>query len=179
MARRTGDKVLDEKIERFIEWGLRESCLRHCIEGGSGMCDDMTAAFQRQLRDRLPDGYRFEWVALLDDRLWNMGNFPEAHTFEVYGYDDRGFGQPQHHMTEITTPDGDTFTVDFAAVQYGYLDFPLVQRRAPDGSWQREPDGVEWTAPQPPQLSDLTVGSRLPRREPARKRPLLARVLGV
>lgn len=181
MAIRTGDPVLDEQIVEFIEWGLREAPLRSCIEGSSGLCDDMTDAFQRRLRRELPEGYAVEWVALLDPDTHDMGHYPEAHTFASYGYADRGPGQPQHHMTEITTPDGDTFTVDFAAVQYGYLDFPLVQRRAADGSWAREPDGLEWAAPaearQPPALSDLTVGARLPQAE--RKRPLHVRMLGV
>lgn len=181
MAARTGDKVIDETIVQFIDYGLRESYLRSCAEGASGGCQDMTDLYQRRLARELPEGYSFDWVALLDPATYDLSHFPQAHTFAAYGYADRGEGQPQHHMTEITTPDGDVFTVDFAAVQYGYLDFPLVQRRGADGSWMREPDGVEWDAPvevrQPPALSDLAIGSRLP--APERKRPLIGRILGI
>jgi hypothetical protein len=177
VATRTGDQAIDQAIAQFIDYGLRDSYLRSCAEGAPGGCQDMTDLFQRRLSRELPDGYTVGWVALLDPETHDMSHYPQAHTFDSYGYGDRGPGQPQHHMTEITTPDGDRFTIDFAGVQYGYLDFPLVvQRQAADGSWIRDPDRVELSASSPPQLSDLKIGGRLT--QPAsEKRPLLGRLL--
>jgi hypothetical protein len=56
---------------------------------------------------------------------------------DAFGYADRCLsGEPTHHLAYLDA-DGERYAVDFACAQYGYTEFPLVQRLAADGRWQR------------------------------------------
>ncbi len=50
-----------------------------------------------------------------------------------------------HHVVIVRMPTG-TYTVDFTAAQFGYNEFPMVQKRDESGGWQRA-----WDAPGTPQ----------------------------
>jgi hypothetical protein len=56
---------------------------------------------------------------------------------KAWGYDDRtqnsGWG---NHWLTVARLHGQVYTIDFAAAQFGYSQFPLVQRLV-DGEWRR------------------------------------------
>lgn len=55
-----------------------------------------------------------------------------------------GYGalRGNHYLTRIVR-DGTTYTVDWTAAQFGFADFPLVQRLGDDGRWVRLSSGGE------------------------------------
>ena len=169
MATRTGDPALDELIEGMVLRAARDPFIARFQEGIPGGCHDANDQFLwghiRPSGLLKSSGYRFRAISLVSDgseRLWGENGY----SWDSYGgYEDRQPGDPNHTFFEVTTPDGDVFTIDFTATQYGYSDWPFVQRRRPDGSWQREPDGVEWRHPeQKPSLDTAydALSARLP-----------------
>jgi hypothetical protein len=63
---------------------------------------------------------------------------------EHWGYEDRSVeGNPSHTVVQVSFGPDETYMVDFTAAQYGYSEFPMVQKL--DGeSWQRNwPEATE------------------------------------
>jgi hypothetical protein len=81
----------------------------------------------------------------------------EAHTghelLDDAGYADRLAALPdgdpassQHCVVDVEL-DGQTWRIDYSALQYGYSEFPLVHVREQDGRWMRRPQlGAELAA---------------------------------
>ena len=140
MAERSGDPALDAIIEDFIGQGtwlswdddgdeieLPIEPLR-TREGAEGYCGMVSDDFAEMCANQGLD-------AIVD-----------LNTANGYGYSDRTIrGKfPNHNLTRVTLPSG-VYTVDFTAAQYGYSEFPLVQRRH-GRRWQRTWPSVESVA---------------------------------
>ncbi len=134
MAERSGSPDLDNAIEAFMaqyeyqpkqDWGGMKAYAPtawadlQTAEGAHGRCYELAEEFAQYCQER---GLN----ATTSD-----GTGPED-----FGYHDRTIpGLDSHHWTWVTTPEGE-FGVDWTAAQFGYSEFPMVQRR--DGNkWNR------------------------------------------
>jgi hypothetical protein len=144
MAERTGDPELDKLIEEFANhdmlWpddeALPISEMRDRRKA-KGMCGEVTTAFQAFVWHET-DG------AIYPDNVEMSDGASDARspTFEEMGYGDHKPGEPRHLVSKFEMPSG-TYLIDWTASQYGYKEFPMVQR-LDAGQWQRE-----WAIPRP------------------------------
>jgi hypothetical protein len=56
---------------------------------------------------------------------------------EAFGYGDRPLSGLSEHMLSLVPRHGIVYSVDWTAAQFGYGEFPLIQRYE-DGEWQRD-----------------------------------------
>ena len=150
MATMTGIQRLDRLIEIFgWEAGAEESMsddgridyLREPLEA-EGYCSTISCEFASFLLDHEVDAYDSGYGANLPAAEYaEAGRNPfygSTHDAASFGYSDRT-REPdydQHSLTVIHWQD-DLYLVDWAASQYGYPEFPFIQKRGPDGSWLR------------------------------------------
>jgi hypothetical protein len=143
MAERTGDPKLDWLIEEFANhdmlWPDDEELPVRTMRNrrkAKGMCGEVTTAFQAFVWYET-DGALYPENAAMSDEA-----DARSPTFAQMGYGDRQPGEPRHLVSKVEMPSG-TYLIDWTASQYGYKEFPLVQRLEGD-QWQRE-----WTVPRP------------------------------
>jgi hypothetical protein len=67
---------------------------------------------------------------------WDESRGPPS---KEYGYEDRPLvdGYEERHFLTLIEHESETYTVDWTAAQFGYQEFPLVQRERADGTWER------------------------------------------
>jgi SAM-dependent methyltransferase len=159
MAERTGDPELDAAIDRFMKEEYRYLCggekdPENAVdyrnpEDSYGECYEVSDFFANWLYQNYPDmdAYLPEDETAMEGMPWTEeGRDPHPHDF---GYTDRPgsdiFGYPddsvkdedeQHHVVIVKRPSG-TYTIDWTASQYGYTEFPMIQR-LDQGQWQRQ-----------------------------------------
>jgi hypothetical protein len=144
MAQRTGEPELDALIEQFI----REM---HWTEGSDlqkpsvaqGQCGEISWAFSRFLDEHNITSYC--WIGGKPGHPWqDQENAlsvdpaikrPRPSDFEVFpwgptgwGYTDRTRRGERDHDATIVEFNGQTYMVDWTAAQFGYTEFPMVQR---------------------------------------------------
>lgn len=153
MAERTGHEHIDAQIKRYIErdewvamsvavkltsvWGTEREVKDEVREqdrrplsmlqgstGADGNCDTIAYQFTKWLENHSVKA-RYE-ADLLPIAEW--------------GYNDRMIHGCTWHTATIVEAGGHEYMIDFTAAQYGYGEFPLVQRREAGGQWQREFD---------------------------------------
>lgn len=144
MAERTGDPELDSLINRFMEeeyeylcGGERDPDNRMDYrkpEDAAGECAEVSEFFANWLIEQGIDA-QVSGDRIVDDELTEDYLSPED-----FGYHDRAIPGFENHSATIVWKDGHEYMVDFTASQYGYKEFPMVQRLDGD-KWQRE-----WTA---------------------------------
>lgn len=129
MAELTGVPVIDAHIERF-----RDTCGSGRYGDpalAAGACITVNDAFVRQLA-----------VAGIDARSSDQtqhGRYPIWPFVDSLGYHDRTIKGCDAHVVAIVEHDGQRFSVDWSASQYGYQHaFPLVQRHVGGDAWERE-----------------------------------------
>ncbi len=147
MATRTGDPALDALLDSFQQtWvGKRPGELRVSSLTDPALAEALCNTVSFQLAEHLrANGYDAECGS-------------EEGTYSTpgqAGYTDRiTLGIEQHDWTEVTAADGREYMVDFTAAQYGYTEFPMVQRLSNDGvTWERnftiQPQLADLDAPQ-------------------------------
>lgn len=149
MAEATGIPALDEAIDQFacstFRWRHRDSSIYserdvadlRRPEVARAQCGDVADQFSCFLGQQGIDTAR----SSIEDELWL--------TPEHWGYEDRpNPGIPAHAVT-LVDAEGHLYAIDWTAAQYGYTQFPLVQRLGEDGfRWEREWDS-ETAAPVP------------------------------
>jgi hypothetical protein len=113
-----------------------------------GICDLVADQFARFCQKRGLAAYS------PDNPLPNGRNWPQGvkaryldldgELFDVYGPARTNYyakvpkpGLRVHQLTFAESADGQVFTIDFSASQYGFSEFPLVQRLGESGRWQR------------------------------------------
>jgi len=120
MAERTGIPEFDALIERFAA-----AHPEFRDPSGMGPCVDASELLVEAARD---DGIRcgfFEGGS-------KQNQF--APTIPNFGYEDSPVWVS--HTAVVLLDHEHEFLVDFTAAQFGYREFPLVQRRGPDDTWQ-------------------------------------------
>jgi hypothetical protein len=142
-AERSGVEAIDVAIEEFLAAGVWQvevmdwfqDCyvLRECPLaelrsplGARGKCVHLTYDFNELAQARGLDA-----SSPLDADGRPITVSPEA-----LGYGDRRLGGLAEHTVSLLRWQEETYSVDFTAAQYGYREFPLVQRYA-DGRWLR------------------------------------------
>jgi hypothetical protein len=152
MAERSGDPQLDALIEEYlhenpqIEYELLEDFRyepdrydpaavsgqdwwelnQDAWQNSTGKCMEVANHFAVWLNDK---GIQ------ADVGVGEVGEF---------GYSDRtepGNPNDQTHAVTMIDKDGHTYAVDWSASQYGYSEFPMIQRLDDSGGWQRQ-----WTS---------------------------------
>jgi hypothetical protein len=119
MAERTGVPEIDVLIEAYLP-EARENGF-DTADGAAGMCWVANKKF---------------WKRIVEHTLIHAEL--DGKPAERLGYADRTIsGQFDDHIVTVVHDGAARFLVDFTAAQYGYTEFPMVQRLAPDGSWQR------------------------------------------
>lgn len=116
-------------------------------EGGwqnsTGKCGDVAKFFADWVRDR---GYPFRVWGSGEDPDHPLGSDWDPYDLNLYGYEDRTeFGNPlddSHQATFIESASGEIYMVDWTASQFGYREWPMVQRLGSGGDWERDWDGV-------------------------------------
>lgn len=151
MAERTGLPQVDQLIDRFLERDLTE------IERADAdqFSDDDRDVYQPLAWMR--DGKRaWGWCHVLAGQFarflehegvtaWSSEDEfgSEGLTYTALGYTDapgvKGQGWIKFHCVTLVEEAGERFMVDWTASQYGYAEFPMVQRYDPAAqTWQRE-----------------------------------------
>lgn len=131
MAERSGNPKLDALIEAYLQGPLHQQMKVEMLrdpQWAAGACNHEAQAFAEFLRSR---GVEAE---CLSEEGW-LAASPDD-----FGYTDRTIpGFDQHDVTYVDL-DGQTYMVDWTAAQYGYQEFPMVQRQAVPGEdkWERE-----------------------------------------
>lgn len=159
MAERSGDPDLDKLIEEFLnienlsEHPDTKDTYPHRPDedptklyspemfGGEyafGNCGHMTQTFNAFLERR---GIKAGVIEMTDDPEW--GTPAPDGSFADFGYGDRqnlfgpgGYEYDGHAVSKVEMPTG-TYMVDWTPAQYGYQEFPMVQKLN-DGQWQRK-----------------------------------------
>lgn len=142
MAERSGETRLDALIEAFIRRGIWHESVPDWLDGGN-----MEIAQSLDLL-RTPRGARNKCVAVTGEfnRFLRTEGYPirqadddhlELITPDELGYADRTIYGYNAHTLTITEVFGIPVSIDWAAAQYGYHEFPLVQFRI-GKRWQRE-----------------------------------------
>jgi hypothetical protein len=161
MAERTGDPELDALIEKFIEenpdlsevgsrryerlpgdlaWSLDQ--MREPERAG-GMCGVVSTVFGNYLKAH---GSRYKATTNGNWSFMNQGVHPGYYSPDELGYTDRpNSGYGGHCVVFILDEqDQPRYSIDFTAAQYGYKEFPMVQRLLPDANyWQRHWSSVD------------------------------------
>jgi hypothetical protein len=161
MAERTGDPELDKLIEGFIsqiasrwqhERDNNATQARSWQEWISdpGICGEMSSwfhdwLFQSGIPDWEDEGTSFSGTfydpELEGQNLDHPWTGTPMNTPDQHGYEDRSIpGHDDHEATLLRNKDGRIYLIDWASGQYGYKEFPMVQRLDGD-QWQRQ-----WTA---------------------------------
>lgn len=132
---KTGISTLDalaERFERDEQVYLSEadidkpvSAWRHC-DAGNAACHAISEVFVEFLAE---EGIE----AALSDEV--DGEF-FADSADALGYHDRPVAGVPWHTVAIVFYEDHVFSYDWSAAQFGYREFPLVQRFA-EGRWQR------------------------------------------
>lgn len=167
MAERTGDPELDALINEFIKenptimyesWSGSEYDKQQPLDAmeyqpgipgeeqnSVGMCGVAAEQFAKWLREHKIN-------AVVGDEEWTYANIFNGmdpiqyeHDADIFGYADRtdpGNDWDTTHCVTIVEKDGHTYAIDWTASQYGYSEWPMVQRldRIEDSQafWQRE-----------------------------------------
>jgi hypothetical protein len=157
MAERTGDPQLDALIEEFMkrktDWTSAPGTFEaprplmdfRDPEVSWGQCNITSASFRQFLTDH---GITNHWFAgyehekdrgRLVQKTPAPPNWPFTDVREI-GYEDADLSMPgtthNHCAVEVEVPSG-RYMIDFTATQFGYTEFPMVQKLNPSG-WQRE-----------------------------------------
>lgn len=145
MAERSGDPKLDQLIDQFILENKDRMKILRTQKGADGACEDESMAFVEYLWDhgikaRTSHGLYNPPKKLLP--RWDI----EYWRVEDFGYSDRLLpGNPDwgdQHVTVIAETKTGIYSIDFTAAQYGYSEFPMVQKMdAQNSQWQRQ-----WTS---------------------------------
>jgi hypothetical protein len=125
MAEQTGHSELDGLLEEF---SLRPqvAALRRSADA-LGSCETASQALVDLLRGRGFDKPGRE--AYLSGDEWEDGIMVrERVSPEDFGYQDRTVSGHNSHVVALVDLGAETLLVDFTAAQYGYREFPLVQR---------------------------------------------------
>lgn len=168
MAQKTGDPEVDDLLERFLNGAVIpqfEDVKANPQNYGEtnppqswrtwlsepGICGEMASWFHDWLWNQGISG----WDDSSTGGLGFSGTFydPELvgqdlphpwtgfpmNTPEAHGYTDRSVpGASDHEATLLRNRDGRVYLIDWAAGQYGYRSFPMVQRLDDQGRWQRK-----------------------------------------
>ena len=131
MAERTGIPSLDALLSRFAAQ-KQNSRLR---EAGyaSGLCFTASERFIEFL-------CRHKWNGEAYLSGGHEGSNPLAYeliTAQELGYGDRSISGWEGHTLVLIEHESDIYSVDFTCAQYGYSEFPLVQR-LDDTGWVRD-----------------------------------------
>jgi uncharacterized protein (DUF1810 family) len=129
MAERTGDPTLDKLIEEYF--GVLRSQMKveelQDPQWAAGACVHETQRFVAFLQKNGVD-------AFIDDT--------RPYRPDEFGYQDRPLpGKFNQHIVAFVKMPSGTYMIDWTAAQYGYQEFPMVQRLNDEGSWDRQ-----WTA---------------------------------
>jgi len=164
MAERSGDPELDALIDQFMEEEWKYLCggetdfenhmdYRNPYDAW-GQCHDVSEYLTSWLNERGMKAHLPEDEPVMQDMPW-MQQRRDPHP-DDFGYADRpgveekpttgpnaGNEYPsliQHHVVIVDRPTG-RYMIDFTASQYGYQEFPMIQRLDPNAQWERE-----WTS---------------------------------
>lgn len=170
MAERSGNAQLDGLIDQFLlrfeyYFGPNHSIWREW--------DPIDGSWDELREDGMDPFFHVDEMRSADQASGNCGLFAElfcqwlerhdldAHVFDSTpdetGYADRSIPGHADHAVTCVIIDGFVYAIDFTASQYGYGEFPLVQRQSveQDEPWQRQ-----W--PVRPQLQLLDVSANIP-----------------
>ena len=143
MAERTGQTYLDALIDEFQHEGVWHVEIydwsedRHVTKArplvelraphaARGQCIHVADEFNRFLRERgVAAG-----LPLVNGR-------PMLVVPEALGYANRPRGGLSEHTLSIVRSGSEIYSIDWTASQYGYKEFPLIQRLE-NGSWRRD-----------------------------------------
>jgi hypothetical protein len=137
MAQQTGIAHIDELIEQFKASTYTSSAVVRPVsdlrEHSEDECCYAADAFTCFLVARGVEAY--DTV----EHLHPDGEYPTIGDIEMFGYEDHPNPSPRFFAHAATyVPVGEiTYLIDFAAGQFGYSEWPMVQR-AGYGPWQRE-----------------------------------------
>jgi hypothetical protein len=182
MAERSGDPQLDQLIEEFMSghydsdqygWSANGDAqsnpetaigeyypvedLRH-PDVAYYQCDSLSKTFIQFLKER---GIEASTSIMANDPHPDTSKYP---SFEEHGYGDVsdtdvGEQSPGHCVVKIEMPSG-AYSVDWTASQYGYQQFPMVQKLNV-GGWQREwqsKTSGDWAQKMHPDIQDFQQG---------------------
>lgn len=119
---------------------------------GWGMCSAISAEFAKFVYEQSPE----TTCTVSETAGGGSGHTPEY--FGYHDWEDAAAANEEMHMEDpmplhcvVYIDEGDErYMVDFTASQYGYTEFPMVQRQGPDG-WEREfeirPDLASFSSP--------------------------------
>lgn len=149
----SGYPELDREIERFAvseamhEFDYRDPKQAHARCGivSRAFCDHLRNAGFRAWQSSdvvidAADGSEELPMALYD---WAECSEGYGEKPESFGYHDRPIRGLDDHEAVFVELAGDYVMVDWSASQYGYADYPLIQRLNEYGEWERRVDG-EW-----------------------------------
>lgn len=139
----TGDAELDALISKYADGetettqGGHTMAVRALADGSlaSGQCGASARHFAAHITAHDVEAYA--------DR-WDEHKGPPS---QAFGYDDRPHedeGSRGRHYFTVVVCAGQTYTVDWTAAQFGYSEFPLVQRQRADGGWERPLGDGQW-----------------------------------
>lgn len=154
MAERSGDPDLDQLIEEFMKQPYGNAWHSDYPGEDEGWSEE---EFQQEgylpgtVKDNLPntsDGmchvWAYRFAEFLNEHGYEAESSEDNQGFtspEEFGYDDRSIaGSPRHCVTTVQMSSG-KYMIDWTASQYGYNEFPMVQKVSPGGGWDRE-----WTS---------------------------------
>lgn len=146
MAELTGIAEIDLLIERFQRDGHEE------LGDGEQMAAWLTQPWEAEGECAFVSCLFADYLVANGIRAYGSGRrvkaadypFPRnpllgsEHGPDDFGYQDRlrESSHPEHAVTIVEWESGEIFMIDWTASQFGYVEFPLVQRR--DGNrWQR------------------------------------------
>jgi hypothetical protein len=150
MAERTGEPEIDALIESFIE---KNPEVAHCILDipldpptvplkelrhpgwASNKCGEVSALFADWCEENGYPAHSYQTAGierdhpLFDTNAIAFGEQQPVYHPDFWGYQDRMYqGVPGHDVTLIQGQSGIWYMVDWSAAQYGYKEFPMVQR---------------------------------------------------
>ena len=138
MAIRSGHSELDSLLDEFEENPDVQLLRRQRY--ADRRCGEIAEELVDFLRDRGLDKPRHE--AYVSGEEWENGEMLlERDAPEDFGYEDRSIAGCNSHVLVLVDIAGERFSVDYTAAQYGYSEFPLVQRLLDadgDDVWQRD-----------------------------------------
>jgi hypothetical protein len=189
MAESTGDPELDAILTGFLEEEIKPQAAEEGVEwrewiSQPGICGDMASWFHDWLWRQT--GKNQDWRATpVPGAVRYTGTFYDPdldcaalphpwtgfpmNTPDEHGYADRPVpGADDHEATLLQSADGRVYLVDWAAGQYGYTEFPMVQRLDGGGGWERQwaaktADADHWWEPA---ATNLNEGVEVPGEAP-------------
>jgi hypothetical protein len=131
---RTGIPALDALLAEYADWApvarMRDP------ERADGSCELVATHLVDKLRERGFDRPGLE--AYLSGDEWEGDEMVlERISPDDFGYQDRPLAGNNSHVVCLIDAGDCLYSVDFTASQYGYREFPLVQRLK-GGVWERE-----------------------------------------